>query len=248
MVERRGAAAMKLVRVLVDAGSLFDGAEVVLDDDEQHHLEVRRHREGTRVLALDGCGVAAPGVLVARSGKLAVRAGVPEHAASPPSTIVAVGAGDRHRFLALAEKCTELGITELVPLRTERSEHVESRVRPATIERARRRAREACKQSGNRWATTVADLSHLADLASRYAAQWFIADPDGEALPAVDAEVPVAWLVGPEGGFTADELALANERLAARAVRLAPGTLRYETAVLAAAALTLDRRSRPEES
>ncbi len=235
-------------RVLVAPGALVTGATAALDDEEQHHLRVRRLRTGQSVQVLDGVGGDGEGTLVDTPAGPGVSIGAVTRLPPPPVTIIAVGAGDRQRFLSLAEKCTELGVTVLVPLLTERSGDVETRVRPATIDRARRRAREACKQSGNRWAATVADRCALADLAARYAAQWLIADPAGEQLPPLERGLPVAWLVGPEGGFTVEETALADERLAARAVRLAPSTLRYETAVMVAAALTLDRRAVIEEA
>ncbi len=239
---------MSIPRVLVAPGALVSGATAPLDDDERHHLQVRRLRAGEPVQLFDGAGGVAEGELAELGNGIGARVGAVSRIAPPAVTIVAVGAGDRQRFLSLAEKCTELGVTELVPLVTERSGDVESRVRPSTVERARRKAREACKQSGNPWATTVADLCALADLATRYAAQWFMADPAGTPLPDFEPGLPVAWLVGPEGGFTAEEVLLADERLAARAVRLAPHTLRYETAVLAAATVTLDRRAAAEET
>ena len=54
-----------MIRLLVPVGALAVGEVVRVDDDEVHHLEVRRVVEGTEVEALDGAGGRAVGVLQA---------------------------------------------------------------------------------------------------------------------------------------------------------------------------------------
>ena len=49
----------------------------------------------------------------------------------PPELTLAVGAGDRERFAWLVEKAVELGVTAIVPLETERTAGVATRLRAA---------------------------------------------------------------------------------------------------------------------
>lgn len=235
-----------MIRVLVPAAARSVGDTIRLDDDEAHHLDVRRVAEETAVEALDGAGTRLAGV-VRRDGKrwqLYVEQVV--QAPPPPETLLAVGGGDKDRFLWLAEKAAELGVTTLVPIETARSRHVENRLRPGTIDKARRRVLEACKQSGNAWVPRVADVEPLAGLGSRYPGRrWWLADPAGAPAEGSLGAAAVGWLIGPEGGFAAEDLTILERELAPVQVTLGVHVLRFETAALAAAVLTADRRRAP---
>jgi 16S rRNA (uracil1498-N3)-methyltransferase len=223
-------------RVLVEPGTLRLGVTVQVEDEEAHHLRVRRAEAGQGVKLFDGAGVTARGGLAeAGKGWQVTVEEVTDHPATP-DLILAVGAGDRDRFLSLAEKCTELGVTRLIPLLTERSAAVATRLRDSGVERARKRAREACKQSANPWATIVDEVTALAALADRaIGGRWLLADPHGAPVASIAVAPPVGWLIGPEGGFTEAELVVVREQLAAASVRLGRHVLRFETAAIAAA-------------
>jgi 16S rRNA (uracil1498-N3)-methyltransferase len=147
---------------------------------------------------------------------------------------VALPKGDRQKWLV--EKLTELGCARLVPLVTTRGV---AEATPAAIERLGRAAIEACKQCGR---TTLPEITPPATLAAVLAARdpntvSLVADPSGEALgPLLAGHAgAVLALVGPEGGFTAEELAVA-EAAGCRRVSLAPHILRVETAAIAVTA------------
>jgi 16S rRNA (uracil1498-N3)-methyltransferase len=163
--------------------------------------------------------------------------------ARPAETLLAVGGGDKDRFLWLAEKAAELGVTTLVPLETARSRHVENRLRDSTIEKARRRAREACKQSGNAWAPIITEVTPLEGIGLRHPnLAWWLADATGAPAPTGIGPTAIGWLIGPEGGFVADDLTIFERELAPVRVTLGVHVLRFETAAIAAAVLTADRR------
>lgn len=234
---------MTALRALVTPGSLADGMTIVLEDAELHHLRVRRSVAGADVVVLDGAGSSARGTLVDDGTRLGIAVGAVQAAPAMPVTILAVGAGDKDRFLLLAERCTELGVSRLIPLETERSQAVGSRVREGVLERARRRAREACKQSGNPWATVVEDACTLPALALRLGAiRWLLGDARGRRCPAMARDAAVAWIIGPEGGLTPAEIEYCRVDLAAELVSLGPATLRFDTAAIAAGVVTQDRR------
>lgn len=232
-----------MIRLLVPVGALAQGETLRVDDDEAHHLEVRRIGDGHEVEALDGAGARAVGAMQRNGKRWHLRVDSVVHHARPPELLLAVGGGDKDRFLWLAEKAAELGVTTLVPIETARSRHVENRLRQGTIEKARRRAREACKQSGNTWAPTVADVEPLDGLALRHPdLVWWLADAEGHPAPTGIGAAGIGWLIGPEGGFVVEDLTTLEREFAPVRVTLGVHVLRFETAAIAAAVLTADRR------
>jgi len=142
------------------------------------------------------------------------------------------------------EKAAELGAGRVVPLETERTSGVASRLRPAQIGKLRRLAVEALKQCGSAWATEVADPMSLDQLiTSPPAGVIRLADAGGPPAPAELDAGPLTVVIGPEGGLTSAEAA---RLLAAgyRAVSFGPFTLRFETAAVAAAACVAAARQR----
>lgn len=213
--------------------------EFVLAGPEAHHLAaVRRFTPGDRVTLFNGDGNEYPAEVLSvgkRSVTLSVTAPVAadrEHG-FPLVVAAALPKGDRADFLI--EKLTELGVTAFVPLVTARSV-----VHPkdAKVEKFERAVIEASKQCGRnvlmevRPPTTWADLLR-ADLPP----VRVVLHPGGAArLADVSPAGGVAVAVGPEGGFTDDELAAA---VAAGWVGASLGrrVLRVETAAVAAAAV-----------
>jgi 16S rRNA (uracil1498-N3)-methyltransferase len=164
--------------------------------------------------------------------------------APSPAIVLLVGSGHRERFTWLVEKATELGVTEIVPLETERAVQVSTRLRPDHLPKLERRTLEALKQSGGAWAPRLAAPLSLAGALGALAVpvRW-LADRAGEGSPSPAAPAGIAIAVGPEGGFTADERSLLIERRFIP-VRLAGLTLRFETAAVAAISLVAHHRAR----
>jgi 16S rRNA (uracil1498-N3)-methyltransferase len=227
----------RVITLLATPGSLKQGASVSLDATEAHHLRVRRGGEGEKIRLVDGEGVVGYGsVDVSNHGAHVTLDGI-ERVPPPPPLVIAVGAGDKERFLWLAEKCTELGVTQIVPIETARTHSVATRVRDGHVDRVRKRAIEALKQSGSAWAPAILPPIGLERfLAERRTGSCFVFNWEGDALPAhLDPVESVTALVGPEGGFTPEELQSAI-RAGFRRASLGRNVLRFETAALAAAA------------
>jgi 16S rRNA (uracil1498-N3)-methyltransferase len=192
---------------------------------------------------VDGRG----GIATARDARekdvVAVRVVATTLVPAPPVTEAWVGAGDRDRFLGVIEKATELGATRVLPLITERSQQVATRFQASHVDKAGKRAREAIKQCGAAWAPAVPAPLPLAEALRAPAPKVIrlLADPEGGLLPAIRESDPVQWAIGPEGGFTDAELgALRNAGF--RPVALGRAVLRFDTAALAALALTAQAR------
>ncbi len=141
---------------------------------------------------------------------------------------VALPKGDRQRWLI--EKLTELGVAQVVPLRTQRSVvHPEQR----SLKKFRRFVIEASKQCGRNHLMEVAPLTHFSAFlaaAPQSAIRW-LADPAGnQAMGNVARQTTAAYMaVGPEGGFSPEEQHEAEAALW-QSVSLGPRILRIETA------------------
>lgn len=221
-----------MITLLVGPGSLRSGAEIALPASESHHLKVRRCRAGERVRLVDGHGMVAEGDVVSPEG---VTVDTIDQVARPAPLVLAVGTGDKDRWGWLAEKAAEVGVTDLIPLETERTAGVASRLRVEHLDRLRRRALEAIKQSGSAWAPAIHDPTTVAGLCQRPAdgARW-LADMAGEFPGPGPSDSALLVAVGPEGGFADGER---RQLLDAGylPVRLGPHVMRFETAAIAAA-------------
>jgi len=232
-----------VITVLVPPGAAA-GRRERLEEGEQHHLRVRRAQAGELVGLRDGAGLVGTGRVVVAGRRWEVDVETADSRPRPPELTLAVGAGDRERFGWLVEKAAELGVTRVVPLETRWTAGVASKLREQHVAKLRRQALEAIKQCGATWATEVLAPVELAELAARPPSglRW-VADAAGEAPPGTLDGAPVTVVVGPEGGLSDEERAT----LAAagfRPLALAPHTLRFETAALAAAAVVSTARLR----
>jgi len=223
-----------MITVAAPPGSIAVGRLVELSAGEEHHLLVRRAGDRAVLRVVDGAGTVGWGRLGLAGSRAAVEVERAEQLPPPPVTILAAGAGDRDRFLTLAEKSVELGVTRLLPLETERSRSVAGRYREQHREKLERRAFEAMKQSGNPWLPDLGDPVPLATLLATDLppARWLA--QAGGTRPALDsAGAALVIAVGPEGGFTEDERqALGSAGF--RPVALGPHVLRFDTAAVAA--------------
>jgi 16S rRNA (uracil1498-N3)-methyltransferase len=142
------------------------------------------------------------------------------------------------------EKATELGVEEIVPVETVRSERGLERAAAKRLERWRRIALEASQQSRRARLPEVAEPESLAAVLSRTADYRLVLDeqPGGASLSAAlpahrAASDQVALLVGPEGGWTPEERARFAPALWTP-VSMGSLILRAETAAIAALAVT----------
>jgi 16S rRNA (uracil1498-N3)-methyltransferase len=140
--------------------------------------------------------------------------------------------GDRAQFLI--EKLTELGVARFVPLLCRRGV-----VQPneGKREKLQRYVIEASKQCGRSVLMEIAEPRTLSDYCRSVegGVRWF-AHPSAANQASLAAATSVAAMVGPEGGFTDEEVA---EALAAgwTPVGLGAPILRVETAAIVLAAL-----------
>jgi 16S rRNA (uracil1498-N3)-methyltransferase len=234
---------------LVDA--LPDGPEVRLGGEEgRHAARVKRLGVGEAVLVSDGGGALLNCVVAAVVDdglRLTVtsRRNVP----SPDPRIVAVQALPKGERAELAvEVLTELGVDEIVPWSASRSIAQWNGPRGAkALDKWRRTAREAAKQSRRPWVPSVSPLASTAEVCARIAAGTGLVLHEAAAASIASADLPVQGelfvVIGPEGGIAPDELA-AFAAAGATSVRLGDPVLRTSTAgagALAALSVRLGR-------
>jgi 16S rRNA (uracil1498-N3)-methyltransferase len=210
---------------------------ITLTGPDAHHLAVVcRLRAGDPVCLFNGDGHEYHGRVGESVGRREVTVEV-LRAESPgrelPFRLVLAAPlpkGDRAQFLL--EKLTELGVTDFVPLRTARSI---VQPREAKLDKLQRHVIEASKQCGRNVLLHVHPLTAWADYcrSEGLPTRKLLAHPGGGSPPAPLGEDTVA-AVGPEGGFTDEEVSQAREA-GWQVVGLGPRILRIETAALALA-------------
>jgi 16S rRNA (uracil1498-N3)-methyltransferase len=215
-----------------------DGRAVLVGDEARHLARVMRCTVGDEVVVFDGSGTAWR-ARVASIGRDEVMLDMGEAVTAsrltrvPLTLAVALPKGERQKWLV--EKLTELGVERLVPLATVRGV---AEATPAAVERLSRGVVEACKQCGRDGLMQIGGPKSVAEVVGGTGggAVLLVADRDGAPLEevATGASLVVA-LVGPEGGFTEEELATI-EAAGGRRVSLGPHVLRVETAAIALAA------------
>jgi 16S rRNA (uracil1498-N3)-methyltransferase len=243
-------------RFLLLETPLASDTEIELPPEVAHQARgVLRLGVGDTIRLLDGAGGEYPAEVIEVSRKrVLVRLGAREEGLPDPRVRVTLCLGmlKATKFEVALQKCAELGVAAFTPLLTERA------VRDELSEAKRRRWRgilaEAVEQCGG---------SHLPGLAAPQPLSQALADlaPGGIALllweeirePSLRAALVEAaaqadgvervsefrLFIGPEGGFSSAEAALA-ERYGARLVTLGRRILRAETAAIVASALALE--------
>jgi 16S rRNA (uracil1498-N3)-methyltransferase len=222
-----------------------DPALPLLTEEDVHHLgRVLRLRAGEEVIASDGRGrwsrvtwQGGPEVVpVAGVAGVAGDGAVQSEPAAVPALTVAFAPVKGERPEWVVQKLTELGIDRIVPLSSERSVVRWSGSRgKATVDRLRRVAREAAAQCRRVWLPEVTDVVRFAELPSLGGpGEVVLAQLSGDR-PSVSSHVVA---VGPEGGWSTDELSSGLPT-----VGFGLSVLRAETAAVTAGALLASLRT-----
>lgn len=218
--------------------ALAPSAEVIdLDDTIRHHaVTVLRMSEGEKILLTNGKGLSATATIFSSTKKqLTVQLyDFINHPEVSRKLILGISLlKNAARFEWMLEKVTEIGITEIYPLRCERTEKQHYKK-----ERFEQIIISACLQSQQFYFPVLHEPIAFSEMLNhslpnqKYIAYCMEGDKQLLSHPSGDA----ALLVGPEGDFTAQEV---NEALSQQFIPVSLGNtrLRTETAGVVGAVL-----------
>lgn len=225
--------------------NIREQAYVVLPDDEAAHAaRVLRKQVGDEIIVVDGAG-GWYRVRLDQVGKRSVRGVIVEvrREVGEPSYTLRIGMAllkNRNRFETFLEKAVEMGVSEVIPLLTQRTEKASLKT-----QRTHNLLVAAMKQCGRSRLVRLAEptLFHEA-LEEKTSDIKLIAheavDPAHGLLRILEQERGQSYtiLIGPEGGFTDEEIEAARQE-GFMPVSLGPRRLRAETAALAAASAVM---------
>ena len=227
---------------------LVTNGSAQLTGGEAHHLtRVLRVKAGQRYEISDGSKVYLAEVSDVR--KDAVAFAVVEALAAAPAVVTVsllMALIKFEHFELVIEKATELGVADITPIITERTEAGLEKAVPKRLERWQRVAVEASQQSRRDAVPRLCPALPLRTALQNTLPQqryWLDEEAGGcgllQAFPATRKESDsMAILIGPEGGWTAVERAAAVEHNWTR-VSLGRQILRAETAAIAALSIAM---------
>jgi 16S rRNA (uracil1498-N3)-methyltransferase len=210
-------------------------------DKARYLASILRCREGDALVIFNGAGDCFK-TKISKVGKKEVIADVlekfPCNPESPVNIILVQSLLKGEKMDLVMQKTTELGVREIVPVVTERSQLRETR----KVIRWQKIAEEASRQSGRTVITVVHEPVSFQDIFTGNDLKGFIFYEEGgeRFSDAVSSFIPhpssLLIVIGPEGGFTKEEVELAKEN-GIVAASLGKRILRAETAAIAAVTL-----------
>lgn len=221
------------------------------DAEREHLVRVLRLSPGDLVVGYDNTGKEFTGVIVNiedKSVTCRILAAEEPDVEAHTSVYIVAGLSKGERMDWVIQKGTELGMAGLIPLRAKRAiVHIEGKKAQDRVARWQKIASEAAKQSHRVREPEIKEVSDWQDLKGLLPedTQWLIPYEEEKTqhlapvLGGMEAERPIAIIIGPEGGFEESEVAWAKENLGAQSVSLGPRILRTETAAMAALTLVL---------
>lgn len=226
------------------AEPLLPGSTLTLPEDVAHHLlRVLRTEVGERFVLFDGNGGAHETELI-EAGKKTARAQLLAFTADDRESSLRTHLGQvmsrGERMDYAIQKATELGVSEITPLVSERCElklRGEERA-DKKIEHWRKVAISACEQCGRNRIPVIHPPLHLGDwLRQVEAERKFVLAPAVSGGPGAGKKATsAALLIGPEGGLSEAEIILAQQQ-GFIPWQLGPRVFRTETAPVAALAV-----------
>ncbi len=229
---------MRLHRFYIN--KIIDNEEVVIDDDRLIHQwrNVFRFNVGGEVILFDGSGFEYDCLIEKINNKEAILRIVAKRKGVVPDREVILYQSliKKDKMEWVVEKATELGVSKIVPIISERSEK-----KGFNIERAQKIAIEASEQCGRADVPTVEGTQKIEYVMENCGGEIIIFDPRGLSMNHEseifnhenDFRNSVSIFIGPEGGWTEKEIERFKQ-VDAKILSLGNLTLKAETAVIVA--------------
>jgi 16S rRNA (uracil1498-N3)-methyltransferase len=231
-----------MIRLFLD-GTIQPGKSVHVSGEKAHYVStVLRCKIHDALIVTDSRGAAYSARISAITKKqatLMITAPFCQSNESPLDIILLQGLLKGEKMDLVIQKATELGVSEIVPVITERSQIRDTR----KVQRWQKIAGEASRQCGrNRIPLIHEPDAFEAVTASQGIKRGIIfweeeGAPFSAAMDQVKAEEKIVLCIGPEGGFSGTEIKAAEER-GFSVASLGKRILRAETAAIVSIALT----------
>lgn len=233
---------MRIPRIFTQQ-ALSSNTQLELPEEQSHYLsKVLRMQAGRELVLFNGEGGEYGATVVAVSKKsVLVEVGVftAENRESPLKLELAIGVSRGDRMDWVLQKATELGVTKITPLITERTEvKLGGERADKKVGHWQQILVSACEQCQRNLLPVLSEPMAFSDWVAQCDAElkFVLHHRDSKGLPADVTPKSLALLVGPEGGLTEDEIGQAVG-LGFEPLTLGPRVLRTETAPVAAISL-----------
>lgn len=213
-------------------GEINQTGVFIHEEEQQHITKVLRMKAGEEIFVTNGKGSLAKGILILEGKKamlnvLEIQENLPNF--SPKLHIAIAPTKNIDRIEFFVEKATEMGISEITFLLTDKCER-----KNINIEKIRKQSISASKQSLRFHFPIINDLTKFSDFIKNIQAeQTFIAHCDKAFdrtnLKQIHSEGTLTFLIGPEGDFSPKEIESLIDK-GVKAVSLGNQRLRTETA------------------
>ncbi len=214
------------------------GSKIFIKEERLLHQwrNVFRYNTGTELIVFDGSGLEYD-ALIAKMGNREVEleiVGERKGLLPERQVILYQSLIKKDKMEWVVEKATELGVTKIIPIISERSEK-----KGFNLERARKIAIEASEQCGRADVPVIEDSQKLVDVSFDKNSRVIVFDASGTTSPPTPllvkerGESSTSIFIGPEGGWSEKELKFFRENNA-EIFSLGKLTLRAETAAVVA--------------
>jgi len=233
---------MKLQRFFIEPKDILEKQVTVTDRDTLNQIKrVLRLRVGERVIFLDNTGKEYESEITElnpESLKAEVLSALENKNETDLKITICQALCKKDKFEWILQKGTEVGVSDFVPVLAGRSEKT-----GLNFERAEKILKEAAEQSERGIIPALAQIGDFEDILKSAKGEKIFLDKSGTDIKIFKLSPSASQLslfIGPEGGWTEEELALAKQ-YGAKIISLGARVLRTETAGLVASAIILNR-------
>ena len=233
---------MRIPRIYIDQALAITDS-VLLNENASHYLsKVLRMQEGRELIVFNGQG-GEYSAQIKEIGKKQIAIQISQFSEgnrqSPLELHLAIGISRGERMDWVLQKATELGVTQIIPLITERTEvKIKGEKQDKKMQHWQQIIISACEQCQRNLLPILQEPqaidNWLKTVSTDY--RFVLHHRNDQSLSESSAPKSVTLLIGPEGGLSEEEIILAeNEKF--QSLRLGPRVLRTETAPVAAISL-----------
>lgn len=202
----------------------------------RHAIQVLRLKQGDMIRLFDGQGAEYEATLISvgkRESMVQLGQPLPSEVVSPLSITLIQGISKGDRMDIAIQKAVELGVNKIIPVVTERC-NVQLKAERSDKKWAHWHGVvvSSCEQSGRNILPELSPIMSLQQAVTECQNGWILSPTAQTSLSALPPQQAMNIAIGPEGGFSDDEIQSAEQQ-GFQSLRFGPRILRTETAAIA---------------